>query len=81
MACSGIIFLPCFLLDIDWDSLPIPKFSCSTLTMLPPQSVHWGINILLKNTTPSFSPSHPLNLQNVQVSHLFRNFPLYIGFL
>ena len=34
----------------------------------------------LKNTTPSFLPSHPLNLQAVQAPFL-GNSSLYIGFL
>ena len=28
-------------------------------------SMHWGIKPPLKNTTPSFLPSRPLNLQTV----------------
>ena len=46
-----------------------------------PHSRHWGINPPpLKNTTPSFLPSPPVNQQTVQAP-LFRQFPLYIGFL
>ena len=44
-------------------------------------SVHWGINPLLKNTTPSFlsTPPPPLNRQTSSPSPL-GNPPLYIGF-
>ena len=51
--------------------------------------MHWGINPLLKNTTPSFLPSSPLlNLKTVQAPLLnnphsilvFRELSLKVGF-
>ena len=45
----------------------------------PYHSVQLGHQPPLKNTTPLFLSSLPLNLQTVQAP-LFREFPLYIGF-
>ena len=42
-------------------------------------SVHWGIDAL-KNTTPSFLPSLPFNLQIVQDPFLGNSSSMHIGF-
>ena len=43
-------------------------------------SVHWGINSPSKIPPPYFSPSPHLNLQTIQASPLFKQFPVYIDF-
>ena len=79
MVCPGIIFLTSFLHGFDWDSLPIPKFSWSTLTMLPPKScstisfkcsfellIHFNASSLLRGEIPL--PQKPLTIFSAFVS-------------
>ena len=50
-------------------SLDMPCFVCSGFNSY--DSVHWGINPLLKNTAPSCQAPPPLNRQTVQAPLLY----------
>ena len=68
---SCLLFTPIYTEIENWDFEFCSRLDFQFFTIDERNnSVHWGINPTLKNTTPSFLPSHPLNLQTVQAPFL-----------